>query len=180
VLAEVAVEVMHDAEKQAMDFGAWRYSFKAMRAIVCAEEEARKLQQQYFGSAEILLGLMAEGTGIAALVLRLGKLRLAEARVLASRNCSQNCMASAGELPEDILLDKDGCDLVETAKDIAVKRGESHIRTGHLLLAILESEKSMAREILGLLHADIWLMKKGVTELLDQQTGRPEIAEGER
>ncbi len=171
----MAVEVMHDAEKQAMDFGAWRYSFKAMRAIVCAEEEARKLQQQYFGSAEILLGLMAEGTGIAALVLR-----LAEARVLASRNCSQNCMASAGELPEDILLDKDGCDLVETAKDIAVKRGESHIRTGHLLLAILESEKSMAREILGLLHADIWLMKKGVTELLDQQTGRPEIAEGER
>jgi ATP-dependent Clp protease ATP-binding subunit ClpA len=177
---ENTFQVVHDPEQQPLDFGAWRYSFKAMRAMICAEEEARKLKRIWFGSSEILLGLMAEGTGIAALVLRLGKLRLAEARVLASRNCSQNCMASAGELPEDISLDKDGSHLVEAAKDIAVSRGESHIRTGHLLLAILESENSMAREILGLLHADIWLMKKGVTELLDQQTGRREVAEGER
>lgn len=169
--SEHAVHVVHDPEKQPMDFGSWRYSFKAMRAMICAEEEARKLKRIWFGSAEILLGLMAEGTGIAALVLRLGNLRLAEARVLASRNF----VPSDGELPEDILLDKDGCALVEVAKDIAVSRGESHIRTGHLLLAILESEKSMAREILGLLHADIWLMKKGVTELLDQQTGRREV-----
>lgn len=170
MLAKMAVEVMHDAEKQAMDFGAWRYSFKAMRAIVCAEEEARKLQQKYFGSAEIMLGLMVEGTGIAALVLRLGKLRLAEVRVLASRK-----HVPCDGMPEDILLDKDGCNLVEAAKAIAVKRGESHIRTAHLLLAILESENSLAREILGLLHADMWLMKKGLTELLDQQTGRQEV-----
>jgi len=170
VLAKMAVEVMHDAEKQAMDFGAWRYSFKAMRAIVCAEEEARKLQQKYFGSAEILLGLMVEGTGIAALVLRLGKLKLSEVRVLASRK-----HVPCDGMPEDILLDNDGCNLVEAAKAIAVKRGESHIRTAHLLLAILESENSLAREILGLLHADMWSMKKGLTELLDQQTGKQQV-----
>lgn len=162
---------MHDPEKQALEFGSWRYSFKAMRAIVCAEEEARKLQQRYFGSAEILLGLMVEGTGIAALVLRLAKLRLSELRVLASRKHAP----SNDELPEDILLDLDGSNLVEAAKAIALKRGESHIRTAHLLLAILESENSLAREILGLLHADMWSMKKGLTELLDQQTGRQQV-----
>lgn len=171
MLAKMAVKVMHDPEKQAMDFGAWRYSFKAMRAIVCAEEEARKLQQRYFGSAEIMLGLMVEGTGIAALVLRLGKLRLAEVRVLASRKH----VPCDDDLPEDTLLDNDGCNLVEAAKAIAMKRGESHIRTAHLLLAILDSENSLAREILGLLHADIWSMKKGLTELLDQQTGRRQV-----
>lgn len=162
---------MHDPEKQALEFGSWRYSFKAMRAIVCAEEEARKLQQRYFGSAEILLGLMVEGTGVAALVLRLAKLRLSELRVLASRKHAP----SNDELPEDILLDLDGSNLVEAAKAIALKRGESHIRTAHLLLAILESENSLAREILGLLHADMWSMKKGLTELLDQQTGRRQV-----
>lgn len=162
---------MHDPEKQALEFGSWRYSFKAMRAIVCAEEEARKLQQRYFGSAEILLGLMVEGTGVAALVLRLAKLRLSELRVLASRKHAP----SNDELPEDILLDLDGSNLVEAAKAIALKRGESHIRTAHLLLAILESENSLAREILGLLHADMWSMKKGLTELLDQQTGRQQV-----
>ena len=78
-------------------------------------------------------------------------------------------------MPEDILLDNDGSNLVEAAKAVALKRGESHIRTAHLLLAILESENSLAREILGLLHADIWLMKKGVTELLDQQTGKQQV-----
>jgi ATP-dependent Clp protease ATP-binding subunit ClpA len=171
VLTKIAVEVMHDAEKQAMDFGAWRYSFKAMRAIVCAEEEARKLQQRYFGSAEIMLGLIVEVTGIGSLVLRLGKLKLAEVRVLASRQH----LPCDGDLPENILLDKDGSNLVEAAKAIAVKRGESHIRTAHLLLAILESENSLAREILGLLHADMWSMKKGLTELLDQQTGKQEV-----
>lgn len=168
---EQTFHVVHDPEKQPMDFGTWRYSFKAMRAIVCAEEEARKLQQRYFGSAEIMLGLMVEGTGIAALVLRLGKLRLAEVRVLASRKH----VPCDGDLPEDILLDNDGSNLVEAAKAIAVKRGESHIRTAHLLLAILESENSLAREILGLLHADMWAMKKGLTELLDQQTGKQEV-----
>jgi ATP-dependent Clp protease ATP-binding subunit ClpA len=101
----------------------------------------------------------------------LGKLRLAEVRVLASRKH----MPGVGELPEAILLDKDGSDLVEAAKAIAVKRGELHIRTAHLLLAILESENSLAREILGLLHADMWSMKKGLTELLDQQTGKREV-----
>lgn len=163
---------MQDPERQPIDFASWQMSFKAMRTLICAEEEALHLHLNSIGSAEILLGLMAEGTSIAAIVLRMGKFKLRDARpMVAKMTVPSQLLSQAEESTDDITYNSDGMSVVDRAKTIANKRGEFHIRTAHLLLAIIDSDSCLAMAVLKACRLDIMQMKVSITELLDQQTG---------
>ena len=109
-----------------------RFTEKAIKVIMLAQEEARRLGHNFVGTEQILLGLIGEGTGIAAKVLKSMGVNLKDARVEVEKIIGRGSGFVAVEIPFTPRAKK----VLELSLEEARQLGHNYIGTEHLLLRI--------------------------------------------
>ncbi|MEC4804682.1 MAG: ATP-dependent Clp protease ATP-binding subunit [Jaaginema sp. PMC 1079.18] len=122
----------------------------AIKAIMLSQEEARRTGHNLVGTEQVLLGLIGEGTGIAAVVLREMNVTLKKAR----QQVNDLVGRGPGYVPANIPFTPKAKAVFEQAFSEARQLGNNYVGTEHLLLAIAREEKSIAAKILQRLGVD--------------------------
>src|ERR1700693_6640 len=145
-----------------------RFTERAQRVILIAQEEAKRLNHDYLGTAHILLGLISLGEGGAAQVLaNLGvDLRRVRAEIEKIVGTGDNVML-LGEIPFTPRAKK----VLELAVEEAQNMGHSHVGTEHLLLGLIREEEGVAAQVLENLGVRLDIVREGVISLLGE--GQP-------
>ncbi|MBD2093230.1 helix-turn-helix domain-containing protein [Microcoleus sp. FACHB-1515] len=145
----------------ALPVGFERFTQKAIQAIFLAQNESRRLQHQYVGTEQLLVGLLAEGTGIAAQVLTAAGVRLDAVKQAIERQIGQG-RGTPTEIPFT--------PRAKTTLEIAVKQARqlehSYIGTEHLLLGILVEGQGLGAIVLEQLGLDCKLLEQQVRDAL--------------
>ncbi len=132
-----------------------------------AREEAVRLRHNYIGSEHLLLGLVKEGEGVAAMVLVNLGVDLAELRKAVDSSLKTGLeKISLGEIP----LNNDARMVLNNAIDEAKNLGHSYVGTEHLLIGLIREEQGMASQILRSLGLDIETLRNEVTRLLKPES----------
>ncbi|MCU0541535.1 MAG: ATP-dependent Clp protease ATP-binding subunit [Oscillatoriaceae cyanobacterium Prado104] len=127
-----------------------RFTEQAIKAIMLAQEEARRLGHNFVGTEQILLGLVGEGTGIAAKVLLEMGLNLKEARYEIEKIIGRG----SGFLPPEIPFTPRVKRIFETALNEARQLGHNYIGTEHILLGLIQDDEGVAAKVLHNLGID--------------------------
>jgi ATP-dependent Clp protease ATP-binding subunit ClpC len=127
-----------------------RFTEKAIKVIMLAQEEARRLGHNFVGTEQILLGLIGEGTGIAAKVLKSMGVNLKEARVEVEKIIGRGSGFVAVEIPFTPRAKR----VLELSLEEARQLGHNYIGTEHLLLGLLREGEGVAARVLENLGAD--------------------------
>ncbi|QLE51464.1 Clp protease [Nostoc sp. C057] len=122
-----------------------RFTEKAIKTIMLAQEEMRRLGHNSVGTEQILLGLIGEGTGVAAQVLRLKGIKLADTRTEVEKIIGRG---SGGFVPPEIPFTKNAKRVLELSLEEARALNHSYISTGHLLLGSIRLEEGVAVRVL--------------------------------
>jgi ATP-dependent Clp protease ATP-binding subunit ClpA len=146
-----------------------RFTDRARRVLVLAQEEARLLGHPMIGSEHILLGLVDEKHGVAAKVLSQAGVDVQLAREEVDRQVGHVAHSASGTPPPFTPRAKKA---LEYALRAALSMGHSYIGTEHLLLGVTEEEDTVPRRVLGALGADPDDLRARVTEALG--TGLPD------
>ena len=124
----------------------YNFTDRVRKVLAMAREEAVRLQHDYVGTEHILLGLIREGDGVAAEVLRSLAADLDELLRLVEENVRPGkASASIGELPYTTRAKK----VLEYGMAEARELNHSYVGTEHLLLGLLREEKGLAAKVLG-------------------------------
>ncbi|CAN1318037.1 Chaperone protein ClpC, chloroplastic [Linum perenne] len=127
-----------------------RFTEKAIKVIMLAQEEARRLGHNYVGTEQILLGLIGEGTGIAAKVLKSMGINLKDARVEVEKIIGRGNGFVAVEIPFTPRAKR----VLELSLEEARQLGHNYIGSEHLLLGLLREGEGVAARLLENLGAD--------------------------
>ena len=144
-----------------------RFTDRARRVVVLAQEEARMLNHDYIGTEHLLLGLIHEGDGVAAKVMESLGISLEEVRQQVSAMITSGQQAASGHLPFSPQLKN----VLELALREAGQLGHDYIGTEHLLLGIVRERDSVAAQVLVRLGADVNRVGQQVSQLLDGHAG---------
>ena len=117
-----------------------RFTEKAIKVVMLAQEEARRLGHNFVGTEQIMLGLIGEGTGIAAKVLKSMGISLKEARVEVEKIIGRGSGFVAVEIPFTPRAKR----VLELALEEARQLGHNYIGTEHLLLGLLREGEGVA------------------------------------
>ena len=128
-----------------------RYTETAIKVIMLAQEEARRLGHNYIGTEQILLALIGEGTGVAAKALKSMGVSYKAARIEVEKIIGRGSGFTSVEIP----FTPRAKQVVELAQEEARQLGHNFIDTGHLLLSLICSGKGVAIEVLETLGADL-------------------------
>ena len=139
-----------------------RFTDRARRVLVLAQEEARLLDHPMIGSEHILLGLIAEGRGVAATVLGEAGVDLERAREEVDRHVGRIGRSHVESPPFTPRAKK----ALENALRTALSMRHAYIGTEHLLLGVLEEEDSVVRLVLDALKTDADDLRQRVVEAL--------------
>jgi ATP-dependent Clp protease ATP-binding subunit ClpC len=151
-----------------------RFTERAQRVILIAQEEAKRLNHDYVGTEHILLGLIALGEGVAAQVLaNLGvDLRRVRSEIEKIVGTGDNVML-LGEIPFTPRAKK----VLEYAVEEAQHMGHSYVGTEHLLLGLIREEEGVAARVLENLGLRLDVVREEVLNLLGEgQT--PHVGQG--
>ena len=118
-----------------------RFTEKAIKVIMLAQEEARRLGHNFVGTEQILLGLIGEGTGIAAKTLKGMGVNLKEARTEVEKIIGRGSGFVAVEIPFTPRAKR----VLELSWDEARQLGHNYIGTEHLLLGLVREGEGVAR-----------------------------------
>src|ERR1700749_168958 len=145
-----------------------RFTERAQRVILIAQEEAKRLNHDYVGTEHILLGLIALGEGVAAQVLaNLGvDLRRVRAEIEKIVGTGDNVML-LGEIPFTPRAKK----VLELAVEEAQNMGHNYVGTEHLLLGLIREEEGVAARVLENLGVRLDVVREEVISLLGE--GQP-------
>ncbi|KAE8123794.1 hypothetical protein FH972_018719 [Carpinus fangiana] len=127
-----------------------RFTEKAIKVIMLAQEEARRLGHNFVGTEQILLGLIGEGTGIAAKVLKSMGINLKDARVEVEKIIGRGSGFVAVEIPFTPRAKR----VLELSLEEARQLGHNYIGSEHLLLGLLREGEGVAARVLENLGAD--------------------------
>jgi ATP-dependent Clp protease ATP-binding subunit ClpC len=157
-----------------------RFTDKARRTVVLAQEEARALRHDHIGAEHLLLGLLRESAGVAATVLTSLGINLAEARArVASRRPAEpqapGRTPTAGHIP----FTPEAKRILELAFREAMQLGHDYIGTEHILLGLVREPGCQAVAILYQLGADRAAITNRVLELRPAAPARPHPARTE-
>ena len=146
-----------------------RFTERAQRVILIAQEEAKRLNHDYVGTEHILLGLIALGEGVAAQVLaNLGvDLRRVRAEIEKIVGTGDNVML-LGEIPFTPRAKK----VLEYAVEEAQNMGHSYVGTEHLLLGLIREEEGVAARVLENLGLRLDVVREEVISLLGEGQAR--------
>jgi ATP-dependent Clp protease ATP-binding subunit ClpC len=134
----------------------------ARRAIVLAQEEARRFDHTYIGTEHLLLGLLREGEGVATTALKSLGVSLEAARRQVEESPGRGRQAPGVNLP----FTPGATKALELAKREALASRSDHIGTGHVLLGLLREGEGTAAQVLIKLGADVASTRRQVAELL--------------
>ena len=154
-----------------------RFTDRARRVVVLAQEEARLLNHNFIGTEHLLLGMIHESEGIAAQVLERAKISLEAARRKVQATSRAGQWSPPGHIPFTPRAKK----VLEMALREALQLGANFIGTEHLLLGLLHEGEGAGVRVLKDFEADLDRMREravelGGRELLDRSSpGKPEI-----
>src|SRR5260370_25609047 len=149
-----------------------RFTDRARRAVVLAQEEARLLNHDYIGTEHILLGLIHEGEGVAAKALESLAISLDAVRQQVKAIIGQGQQAPSGHVPFTPRAKK----VLELSLREAGQLGHDYIGTEHILLGLVREGEGVAAQVLVGLGADLNRVRQQVVLLLH---GTAEGARGE-
>jgi len=141
-----------------------RFTEKAIRVIMLAQEEARRLGHNFVGTEQVLLGLIAEGTGIAAKTLKSMGVTIKDARAEVEKIIGRGSGFVAVEIPFTIRAKK----VLELSWDEARQLGHNYIGTEHLLLGLIREGQGVAAKVLENLGVDLNKCRSNVVKLLGE------------
>jgi ATP-dependent Clp protease ATP-binding subunit ClpC len=139
---------MTNLQKKKMMFE--RFTEKAIKVVMLAQEEARRLGHNFVGTEQILLGLIGESTGIAAKVLKTCGISLKDARVEVEKIIGRGSGFVAVEIPFTPRAKR----VLEMSLEEARQLGHNYIGTEHILLGLLREGEGVAARVLMTLNAD--------------------------
>ncbi|WP_193196233.1 ATP-dependent Clp protease ATP-binding subunit [Nostoc sp. MG11] len=142
------------------------FTSEAIRVIMLAQEEARRLGHNFVGTEQILLGLMGEGTGVAAKVLTELGVTLKDAR----REVEKIIGRGSGFVPPEIPFTPKVKSLFEQSFKEAHSLGQNYINTEHLLLGLTEAGEGVAAKVLQNLGVDLKSVRSAVVRRLGDNT----------
>jgi ATP-dependent Clp protease ATP-binding subunit ClpC len=139
-----------------------KFTDKARRVVVLAQEEAKMLNHNYIGTEHILLGLIHEGEGVAAKALEALGINLDAVREQVQEIIGQGQTPPTGHIPFTPRAKK----VLELSLREALQLGHSYIGTEHLLLGLIREGEGVAAQVLTKLGADSNRVRQQVVELL--------------
>ncbi len=145
------------------------FTDRAIKAIMLAQEEARRLGHNLVGTEQILLGLIEEGTGVAAIVLSDLGITLENARVEVEKIIGRGSRPLPAELPFTPKVKL----IFEQSFKEARQLGHNYIGTEHLLLAITQGKESVAARVLENLNVDLPTVRNAVIRALGEVAATP-------
>jgi ATP-dependent Clp protease ATP-binding subunit ClpC len=139
-----------------------RFTDRARRTVVLAQEEARLLQHNYIGTEHLLLGLIHEGEGVAAKALESLGIGLDAVRQQVEEIIGRGQHAQSGHIPFTPRAKK----VLELALREAIQLGHNYIGTEHILLGLIREADGVAAQVLVRLGADLNRTRQRVIEVL--------------
>jgi DNA-binding NarL/FixJ family response regulator len=143
-----------------------RFTDKARRVVVLAQEEARMLNHNYIGTEHVLLGLIHEGEGVAAKALESLNISLEVVRWQVEEIIGQGQAAPTGHIPFTPRAKK----VLELSFREALQLGHNYIGTEHILLGLIREGEGVAAQVLQKLGADLNRVRQTVIQLLSGYT----------
>ncbi|HEY3715634.1 MAG TPA: ATP-dependent Clp protease ATP-binding subunit [Jatrophihabitantaceae bacterium] len=140
-----------------------RFTDRARRVVVLAQEEARMLNHNYIGTEHILLGLIHEGEGVAAKALESLGISLEAVRSQVEEIIGQGQQAPSGHIPFTPRAKK----VLELSLREALQLGHNYIGTEHILLGLIREGEGVAAQVLVKLGADLNKVRQQVIQLLN-------------
>jgi len=139
-----------------------RFTDRARRVVVLAQEEARLLNHNYIGTEHILLGLIHEGEGVAARALEGMGISLESVRSQVVEIIGQGAQAPSGHIPFTPRAKK----VLELSLREALQLGHNYIGTEHILLGLIREGEGVAAQVLQKLGAELHKVRQAVIQLL--------------
>jgi ATP-dependent Clp protease ATP-binding subunit ClpC len=149
-----------------------RFTDRARRVVVLAQEEARMLNHNYIGTEHILLGLIHEGEGVAAKALESLGISLEGVRSQVEEIIGQGQQAPSGHIPFTPRAKK----VLELSLREALQLGHNYIGTEHILLGLIREGEGVAAQVLVKLGADLNRVRQQVIQLLSGYQGKGDPA----
>ncbi len=150
-----------------------RFSDRARRVVVLAQEEARMLNHNYIGTEHLLLGLIQEGEGVAAKALESMNISLEAVRNQVEEIIGRGSSAPTGHIPFTPRAKK----VLELSLREALQLGHNYIGTEHILLGLIREGEGVAAQVLTKLGADLDRVRNQVVQLLTGAAGTKEVAQ---
>ena len=144
-----------------------RFTDRARRVVVLAQEEARLLNHNYIGTEHILLGLIHEGEGVAAKGLESLGISLEAVRGQVEELIGQGASSPSGHIPFTPRAKK----VLELSLREALQLGHNYIGTEHILLGLIREGEGVAAQVLVKLGADLSRVRQQVIQLLSGYSG---------
>ncbi len=152
-----------------------RFTDRARRVVVLAQEEAKGLNHNYIGTEHILLGLIKEGDGIAAKALAELSISIDNVREQVQDMIGQGQQAPTGHIPFTPRAKK----VLELSLREALQLGHNYIGTEHILLGLIREGEGVAAQVLVKLGADLTRVRQTVIQLLSgYQAGKESATVG--
>ncbi|MGO1522949.1 MAG: ATP-dependent Clp protease ATP-binding subunit [Nesterenkonia sp.] len=144
-----------------------RFTDRARRVVVLAQEEARMLNHNYIGTEHILLGLIHEGEGVAAKALESLEISLGGVREKVQEKIGPGQNAPSGHIPFTPRAKK----VLELSLREALQLGHNYIGTEHILLGLIREGEGVAAQVLVEMNADLNKVRQQVIQLLSGYSG---------
>ena len=149
-----------------------RFTDRARRVVVLAQEEARMLNHNYIGTEHILLGLIHEGEGVAAKALESLGISLDAVRQQVEEIIGQGQQAPSGHIPFTPRAKK----VLELSLRESLQLGHNYIGTEHILLGLIREGDGVAAQVLVRLGADLNRVRQQVIQLLHGHQGKEPVS----
>jgi len=141
-----------------------RFTDRARRVVILAQEEARMLDHDYVGTEHLLLGLIHEGGGVAAIVLESLAIRPEVVRERVEAVVGRGEQAPSGHIP----FTAQAKDLLRLALEESRALGHSYVGTEHILLGLIHQGDGVAAQVLTDLGADLNGAREQVIRILGE------------
>ena len=151
-----------------------RFTDRARRVVVLAQEEARMLNHNYIGTEHILLGLIHEGDGVAAKALESLGISLDAVRQQVEEIIGQGQQAPSGHIPFTPRAKK----VLELSLREALQLGHDYIGTEHILLGLIREGDGVAAQVLVKLGTDLNRVRQQVIQLLQGHQAKVAMSVG--
>jgi len=151
-----------------------RFTDRARRVVVLAQEEARLLNHNYIGTEHILLGLIHEGEGVAAKALESLGISLEKVRQQVEEIIGAGQSPPSGHIPFTPRAKK----VLELSLREALQLGHNYIGTEHILLGLIREGEGVAAQVLVKLGADLGRVRQQVIQLLSGYSSKEGAATG--
>jgi ATP-dependent Clp protease ATP-binding subunit ClpA len=145
-----------------------RFTDRARRVVVLAQDEARLLNHNYIGTEHILLGLLHEGEGVAAKAMESLGISLDAVRQQVKEIIGQGQQTPSGHIPFTPRAKK----VMELSLRESLQLGQNHIGTEHILLGLIREGDGVAAQVLVRLGADLNRVRRQVIILLHDDQGK--------